>query len=302
MSDDAVVSQIVVEAETTDKNVRSSQVTINALSTDKNVRASQAVLEVGSTEVGWRASQIIAEIATTARLFRASQIVLEILVSNVVPHMQVFPTLIGLTYNVVKRPKFSTGVGVGTSGAEVRVGYWATPLWEWDLIFDYLPDTADRSGTTASDLKTLMGFYCSVFGGLLGFFFDDPDDDYVKGQNLGTGDGAAQQFFFRRTFGLGGYGAAGTTTEYVGGIKATPAVAVYLNGGLVSPTAYDVITTTPLKQYVQFHVAPGVGQVVTADFGYYYYVRFKDDTYDFEKFMDKLWDTQRITLVSLRNN
>ena len=33
---------------------------------------------------------------------------------------------------------------------------------------------------------------------------------------------------------------------------------------------------------------------------FFYYVRFKEDTYDFEKFMDKLWSQRMITLASQR--
>ena len=69
---------------------------------------------------------------------------------------------------------------------------------------------------------------------------------------------------------------------------------------MADPSTYDLLTTTPVNQQVRFHTAPASGQVVTVDMTYYYYVRFKDDHYDFEKFMNNLWSLQTITLMSQR--
>ena len=49
---------------------------------------------------------------------------------------------------------------------------------------------------------------------------------------------------------------------------------------------------------VTFATAPTAGQLVTADFSFYYRVRFKNDLNEFEQFMSKLWQLQQLELVS----
>lgn len=62
-------------------------------------------------------------------------------------------------------------------------------------------------------------------------------------------------------------------------------------------SAADYSITLP-NQLV-FGVAPIVGRIITADFHYYYRVIFSEDSYDFEKFMDKLWQLQEMTFESV---
>jgi uncharacterized protein (TIGR02217 family) len=205
-----------------------------------------------------------------------------------------FPTLPGLAYSVIKRPKFFTGTGVSASGREVRVGYAGTPLWEWDLTFDYLPDKQTVSSATPSDLKQLLGFFLAQNGALFGFNFRDPDDNYVTGQPIGTGDGVQTNFLLTRTFG----GTDGSGTEPIGAVDMGQPFHAYIDGVLQDPSAYDVVGTQPVGQFIRFHTAPT--GTVTVDMGYFYFVHFKDDTYDFEKFMDKLWSQRMVTLASQR--
>jgi uncharacterized protein (TIGR02217 family) len=265
------------------------------------MRASQLTAPVlVTTTAPTRASQIVAEALykqANPPYVRASQIVLEVLV----PHLEyplplTYPVLKGLTFDWVKRPKFSTGVGVSASGREVRVAYWARPQWEWDLSYDILGDSSQWTGTTASDLKTLMGFILAVYGSWAAFYFQDPDDYSVTGQVLGTGDGTTQQFQMVRTYGLGEY----TGTEPVGSVNNSEPVNVYLNG-VLQTSGYTLNTTTPCGNYINFATAPAAGVSVTADFQFFYYCRLKDDSYDFSKFMQNLWDTKKLTVFSLKN-
>ena len=228
---------------------------------------------------------------------RVSQFVLEALVPySEIPVVLVYPELIGLAPKIVKRPKFSTGSGTGSSGREVRVGYWATPQWEWDISYDLLRDNNAFAGSTTSDIRTLIGFFLSVSGSLRGFYFKDPDDNQVTGQLLGTGDGVTTVFPFVRTFGLGSY----LETENVGGVNTTPGVNIYVNGTLQT-TGYSISTLTPVQNYVQFTTPPPSGQLITGDFNFWYYCRFQDDMYEFNKFMHNLWEAQKITIFSLKS-
>lgn len=282
--------------------VRATQDVIAALSAENlaHTLVTQASVAVLADATGQtRATQLfLATAAVMAARARVTWFALEVLVwIEEVTMPSVFPSLPGLAYSVIKRPLWATGIGTSVSLREVRVGYAQSPLWEWDLTFEYLPDQQTASSGTSSDLKELLGFYLAQAGALMGFLFKDPDDHQVTGQVIGTTDGTATNWTLTRTYG----GGAGTGTEPVGYVDTSAAFHVYLGGVLADPASYDLLTTTPVLQQVKFHAAPAADQVITVDMTYFYYVRFKDDHYDFEKFMDKLWSQRQVTLHSLRN-
>lgn len=208
----------------------------------------------------------------------------------------VYPALVGLTYDYVKAPIFSNTISQGASGAEVSIEYWESPLWEWQLSYEYLPD-AQANGSTSSDFKTLVSFFCQQRGDALPFYYLDPDDNTVVGQAVGTGDGTTQTFNLYRTYGADGF----TTLEPIGGLNVGLPINVYVNGSLVSPSTYTLLTGTPLSQGIRFNSAPALGAVITADFSYYFYVRFGMSTQEFNKVVKQLWDTKKIVLRSKRN-
>lgn len=276
-----------------------SQLAVSVIITGVGVSATQVALEVISTESPHLfASQLdLAVLAGFSPHIFASQFVLEVLVWNYeVPMPPIYPTLAGLTFSVIKRPKWYTGIGSAASGREVRVAYAVNPLWEWDLTYSYLPDEPTASATTNSDLKQLLGFYLAASGAFGGFLFQDPDDNTVTGQTLGTTDGSTTIWTLVRTYG----GSDGTGTEPIGYVNSGVTLHLYLAGTLVDPASYDVLTTTPVNQQIRFHTAPTTGQAITATFGFYYYCRFKEDHQEFEKFFDKLWSLATVTLMSLR--
>jgi uncharacterized protein (TIGR02217 family) len=208
----------------------------------------------------------------------------------------IYPTLPGLAYSVIKRPKFFTGIAVAATGREVRVSYAQNPLWEWELTYAYLPDQQTDSSATPSDLKAIVGFYLSVSGAFGGFLFTDPDDNAVTAQAIGTSDGATTTFTLVRTYG----GGEGTGTEPIGFVNLGEPFHLYLGGVLQNPATYSVVNTTPVAQVVQFDTAPAAASEIAVDMSYFYYVRFQDDHTDFEKFFDKLWQVQKVTLMSQR--
>jgi uncharacterized protein (TIGR02217 family) len=206
----------------------------------------------------------------------------------------IYPDVIGLSYVVVKRPIWSTGVSRAGSGRTVRVGYFSVNMWEFELKYDFLPDR--QGGTTANDLKAVEGFFLlpAVSGGLGGFLFDDPDDDAATGQVIGVGDGSSTTWTIVRQF------ATGTGLEPVGYARTDKTLKVYLDSVAQSSSTYDVLQTVPMQQQLRFHTAPGAGKIITMDFWFYFYCKFQDDKLDFQKFMDKLWQQDKIVLESLR--
>src|SRR5690242_12866687 len=156
------------------------------------VRISQARLEAfaqGAPTVRGSSLHIDALLREAGTAY-ATNSFLEVLVwSFAIMPPPVFPTLPGLAFSTVKRPKFFNGTATSASGREVNVAYANAPLWEWDLTYEYLPDEPAVGAATNSDLRALLGFYLAQGGSLQGFLFQDPDDHAVTGQTLGVTDG-----------------------------------------------------------------------------------------------------------------
>lgn len=75
----------------------------------------------------------------------------------------------------------------------------------------------------------------------------------------------------------------------------TKGVAVYDNGTLQGPAAY----TVTLPNQLVFTSAPTTGHAITADFDFWFVCRFTEDTTDFNQFVSKLWDLQKIDFRSI---
>jgi uncharacterized protein (TIGR02217 family) len=203
----------------------------------------------------------------------------------------IFPVLPGLGWSVTKAPRFATRVQRAVSGRELRVLDQPYPIWTWTLTYSVLRDEWDTRGSgglgaTYNELRTLMGFFLAQQGALTSFLFDDPTDDSISGQVIGTGDGSTTAFQLVRT--MGGFAEPIVTPNIVSGI--------YLNGVLQSPSSYSVNATTGI---VTFTAAPPAGQVLAATFTYYFQARFADDTAEFENFMYQLWQLKTVKLQSV---
>lgn len=110
---------------------------------------------------------------------------------------QVFPELKGLMFETHAKPTFSTKVTQHTSGKETRTSFWQYPTWEFDLMYDYLPNDPTHSmGET--DLKTLMGFFMEMAGSFDTFFFKAPDDYHVEDAEMLIGNGSTNSFILYR--------------------------------------------------------------------------------------------------------
>jgi len=203
----------------------------------------------------------------------------------------IFPALPGLAWSVTKSPTFQTRIQRAVSGRELRALDYPYPLWQFTLVFDFL---RDNPAAGHDELRTLMGFFMLCQGAFGTFLFQDPSDDQVTGQQIGTGDTLRTVFQLQRTMGktLPGGG-------FVEPMVAPNVVnAVYLNGIVQDPTGYSVDAMTGL---VTFNIAPASGLIITADYSYYFRCRFIDDSYAFENFMFQLWQLKKLTFISVRS-
>jgi uncharacterized protein (TIGR02217 family) len=203
----------------------------------------------------------------------------------------IFPTLPGLAWSVTKAPRFATRIQRAVTGRELRVVDQASPIWTWTLTYSLLRDKWDNRGPGGlgagyDELRTLAGFFLQQQGALQPFLFDDPSDDAVSAQLLSIGDGVTSSFQLQRN--MGGFAEAITAPNTVS--------AVFFNGVRQAAGQYTVNADSG---FLTFVAPPPAGISVTADFTYYFRVRFTDDTAEFENFMFQLWQLKQIKLQSV---
>lgn len=203
----------------------------------------------------------------------------------------IFPALAGLGWSVTKAPRFATRTQKAISGRQLRIVDQPNPIWTWTLTYSLLRDKWDTRqsgglGAGFDELRTLAGFFLRQQGAFAPFLFDDPTDDTIAGQSIGTGDSSTMAFQLVRT--MGGFAEPINAPNTVS--------AIYFNGVLQSPAGYTVDATTGL---VTFAAAPPAGQVITSDFTYYFRVHFTNDANEFENFMYQLWSLKQIKFESV---
>ncbi len=108
---------------------------------------------------------------------------------------EIFPSVAGLEYPVVRTPIFSTLAQASASGMETRAALQLYPRWQWTLSFNFLRDDANN------EFRTLLAFFLARQGAFDSFLFDDVDDNAVTGQAIGIGDGSTTVFQLVRSFG-----------------------------------------------------------------------------------------------------
>ena len=201
---------------------------------------------------------------------------------------QVFPTLKGLAFDLVRTPIWSNSVEQFVSGKEVRINNgWTYPRYQWDLTFSIL-----RSDATNAELQTLMGFYNSRNGSYDSFLYTDSEDNSVTLQVIGAGDSSTLTFQLVRTFG-----------GFVEPVYAPHTVsAVYVNG--VDQVGFWTVSTwgTATPGVITFSGghAPVNGTTITATFTYYFPCRFTDDKLAFTNFMYQLFDCKKLSFISIK--
>jgi len=197
----------------------------------------------------------------------------------------VFPALVGFM-PPARTILWSDGVQVAKSGKEVRTGYWTAPRYQWDLGFDIL-----SSAALSMDFQTFFGFFNQRLGRTDSFLYQDDTDNAVAAQIIGQGDGVTTAFQLAKSFG-----------GFIEPVLAPNVVsAVYVNNVLVNPLNYSIAywgSTTP--GVVTFSSAPGAALNVSADFSYYFPVRFLADSMLFTEFMAAMWEAKTVSIISIK--
>lgn len=204
-----------------------------------------------------------------------------------------FPVGATLSWSVIKDWRFATRKQQAVSGRQLRLLDQPYPIRTWTLTYELLRDKNDLrqamgSGYGYDELRTLAGFYAQMQGSFQSFWFDDPTENYNAGTQFGTGDGSNLVFQLLKVF--GGF------TEPAWAINNLEAV--YVDGNVADPTTYSVNASTGIVTFIGGS-APGNGAVLTADFSFYFWVHFSEDTISFENFMYQLWTLKQVKLEAV---
>ena len=193
------------------------------------------------------------------------------------------PTLPGLMWTNVKKPKFGTNIAPHVSGREVRVSNYSYPLYEWELKYEFLRADA------YNELQQLMGFYLARRGMFDSFLYRDPQENNVYVNNtIGVGDNFKTEFTVTKTF--GGF------VEPVGYVD--PATLLVYKDNVLQTIVTDYTFQTP--NTIKLTTAPTIGQVISASYTWYYRVRFGEDSQGYENFMYQLWTLKKMTIESIK--
>ncbi len=206
----------------------------------------------------------------------------------------VFPTL-PQGWSITKTPSWPGRSLRSVSGLEWRATDQTGPRYEWELTYPILRDGsyAKNTGGTGDgfdEFHDLAGFFDLFSGGYSTFLYDDPTDNKVVGQFIGIGDGTTISFQLKRT--VGTLLPGGGWTDVISAINVVSNV--YNNG---SP--YSIFSVNHLTGQVVLPTVPTAGAIITADFTYFWYVRFTQDSMNFENFMLQLWQNKAVKFISV---
>lgn len=197
----------------------------------------------------------------------------------------VLPSFPGLTWNVMRKPVFSTTIKTSVSGREYRRQNYLYPRWQYKLSYDIL-----RSRSVLPEMQQLAAFFNARSGSFDTWLYSDPDDRTATAQSIGVGNGTTTTFQFVRSF--GGFTEPITSVDVTGGLAL-----VYVNGVL---KVKDVDYTLSPTCAVTFVVAPPAGHAVTWTGAFYWRCRFTADQLDFNQFMRQFWELRTLEFITVK--
>lgn len=216
----------------------------------------------------------------------------------------IFPAAVrGLTYTVTKTPSFKTIVQTAPNEASLRISQIRNPIWSFQLIYEFLTDNQNDilPAFGYSDLRAMMGFFLQRSGQQDDFLLLDPDDN-TAGDPTPTNviphviptvtlplvtDGLGNYYSpLQRTIG----GFLEDVTDLVPNTLFVFAAGSPMTNGvnytLLGP-GLAVAGNSYVGLYLKWLVVPSTP--ITAQFNFYFRVRFNTDKQDFEKFIGQFW-------------
>jgi uncharacterized protein (TIGR02217 family) len=202
-----------------------------------------------------------------------------------------FPVLAGAGWPSREQVQ-STVIQETTSGKEVRIQNYPQARYKWVIPFGYLNDDYRRA---AADFQILMGFHELVGGTSNPFLVDVLNDNdtsqYVPDpvmnptpSLIGIGDGVTQDFQIGRI-----WGGALHWVYYINTNNRAPRI--FLGGGIRS-SGYTISATG----LVHFITPPPSGELIEADFQYYFLARFMEDSIESEAVAGPFHQVRSVTL------
>ena len=191
----------------------------------------------------------------------------------------VFPTLPGLTWNIVRSPQWATRIQKAVSGKEFRSAWMSSPLYNFRLSYEML-----REAASFQEIQQLVAFFNNVRGSFDSFLYLDPNDNTVSAHGFGTGNGVQTTFQLMRSY--------GGNLEAVGQLNGVPSI--YVGGVLQVAGAHYTLGSTGL---VTFAAPPIAGAVLTWTGSYYYRCRFLQDTLELSEIMNTVWEAKKVEFV-----
>lgn len=218
----------------------------------------------------------------------------------------IFPSQIyGLKQNIPRTSEFATVVQKGDDpGSTTRIARCLNPAYHWEFTYEQLFDDLTNPNYAYSELQTLLGFCLAMRGQRESFLLKDQSDNFVGPALNPDGTPNLQAQLQIVTDGLGNYfspiqrniggqfyedvtdlGPGGITVWDNGAPKLPlphlPADYQLLGPGLAVP-GYSFAGL-----YLAWATLPA--GPVTAQFDFYFRVRFEKDTAEFEQFLRGLW-------------
>lgn len=194
----------------------------------------------------------------------------------------VFPSFPGLTWNIARKPQWSTVTKTSVSGREFRSGQFSYPLWRYKLSYSVLRGTA-----ALPEVQQIAAFFNARGGSFDTWLYTDPDDSAVVAQQFGTGNGTTKDFQLVRAF--GGY------AEPVFDLNGAPAI--FKAGVLQTVGTHYTVSAAGL---VSFVTAPANGASLTWTGNFYWRCRFLQDALDLNQFLKALWELKTLEFVTVK--
>ena len=187
--------------------------------------------------------------------------------------MRKFPKLKKFSFTSTKKQKWNTRIQMSGSGKARSMTNQLYPQW---II------SAKLLHLTREEANELMGFAALLKGNYEPFLWLDPEDYEEKGVQLPMISPGVYQAVMR----IGGYAEP---VDYIENVT------VYIDGAKQSSGVYSVV-----NGMIKFSISPSASSKVTADYTYYWKVRFTQDEMEIQNIFVNLNDSKTFKMVSAR--